>query len=206
MPSKASEQTQPAEQGGSEALRAMWSDFRRDFRRCWETASGERAHGLEEAGVEGRAGMQTDGGDSCPTTSWLGGNAVPPAPGIIWPDAGLVHGTHGPCGQRDAALMLDESQHPLTRTWVCGGSFQGLQEEQPGLFRREQRRLSGKGLVPPLGSPLSSQHPAFTQQVCRAAHWLQAVLLRPHGQTWSQSGLCQPWSPRGERAASGSCY
>lgn len=98
MPSKASEQTQPAEQGGSEALRAMWSDFRRDFRRCWETASGERAHGLEEAGVEGRAGMQTDGGDSCPTTSWLGGTLYPQHLASSGLTRGLSTAHTGPAG------------------------------------------------------------------------------------------------------------
>lgn len=157
----------------------------------------------------GRPGGQSRRADrrgaSCPTTSWLKGTLYPQHLGCSGRTPGLSAAHRGLCGQQGAALILNESQHPLTRTGVCGGSFQGLREEQPGLFRRGAEAALRQGPGPLLRAPLSSQHPAF-MQLWRAAYWLEAVGLRPLGQTWSRSGLCRPWGPQGEGTASGSCY
>ena len=143
------------------------------------------------------------------------GDTVPPAPGIIWPDPGLVRSTHG--ALRAAGCSLNSQREPApshedggVRGVVPGASrraawplhtgsrssFQarawpllGVPPLQPApcfcaSSHREQKQLSGKGLAPPW-VPLCSQHPAFVQQVRRAACWLEAVVLRPHAQTWS---------------------
>ena len=62
----------------------------------------------------------------------------------------------GLCGQRGVALILNESQHPLTRMGVCGGLFQGLQEEQPGLFTQGAEAAFRQGPGPSSGSPFAA--------------------------------------------------
>lgn len=48
--------------------------------------------------MEGRAGMQTDGGDSCPTTSWLGGTLYPQHLASSGLTRGLSTAHTGPAG------------------------------------------------------------------------------------------------------------
>lgn len=60
--------------------------------------AGKQLQGLEEARMEGRAGMQTDRGASCPTTSWLWGTLYPQHLASSGRTLGLSTAHTGPAG------------------------------------------------------------------------------------------------------------
>ena len=126
---------------------------------CWETASGERTGpgGGWRGGESRRADRR---GDSCPT-KLAEGDAVPQHLASSGRTPGLSTAHTGLCGQWGVALILNESQHPLTRTGVCRGLFQGLQEEQPGLFTRGAEAAFRQGPGPLLGAPPFQLAPCF---------------------------------------------
>ena len=95
----------------------------------------------------------------------------------------------GLCGQRGVALILNESQHPLTRMGVCGGLFQGLQEEQPGLFTQGAEAAFRQGPGPSLGPPLQ---PA---SCFRAAGPSCCLLARGCSSAAPRSDLELVWAP-----------
>ena len=89
------------------------------------------------------------------------GDTVPPAPGIIWPDPGLVRSTHGALRAAGCSLNSQREPAPSHEDGGVRGVVPGASRRAAWPLHTGSRSSFQARAWPLLGVPLCSQHPAF---------------------------------------------